>query len=44
MVDSPYHPYGDVRFTVNEKGVDDLEEELKKGSKRGKVGVSKEDN
>ena len=43
MVDSPYHPYGDVRFTVNEKGVDDLEEELKKGSKRGKVG-SKEDN
>ena len=43
MVDSPYHPYGDVRFTVNEKGVDDLEEELKKGSKRGK-GVSKEDN
>jgi DNA repair protein RadA len=44
MVDSPYHPYGDVRFTVNEKGVDDLEEELKKGSKRGKVGVSKEDD
>ena len=44
MVDSPYHPYGDVRFTVNEKGVDDLEEELKKGSKRGKVGLSKEDN
>lgn len=44
MVDSPYHPYGDVRFTVNEKGVDDLEEELKKGSKRGKVGISKEDN
>jgi DNA repair protein RadA len=44
MVDSPYHPYGDVRFTVNEKGVDDLEEELKKGSKRGKAGASKEDN
>jgi len=44
MVDSPYHPYGDVRFTVNEKGVDDLEEELKKGSKRGKIGLSKEDN
>jgi DNA repair protein RadA len=44
MVDSPYHPYGDVRFTVNEKGVDDLEEELKKGSKKGKVGVSKEDD
>src|SRR6476469_956839 len=44
MVDSPYHPYGDVRFNVNEKGVDDLEEELKKGSKRGKVGLSKEDN
>jgi DNA repair protein RadA len=25
MIDSPYHPYSDIRFTVNEKGVDDLE-------------------
>ena len=24
-IDSPYHPYSDIRFTVNEKGVDDLE-------------------
>jgi DNA repair protein RadA len=26
MIDSPYHPYSDVRFTVNQKGVDDLED------------------
>ena len=26
MIDSPYHPYSDIRFTVNEKGIDDLEE------------------
>ncbi|MGH9988605.1 MAG: DNA repair and recombination protein RadA, partial [Nitrososphaeraceae archaeon] len=26
MVDSPYHPYSDIRFTVNEKGIYDLEE------------------
>jgi DNA repair protein RadA len=25
MIDSPYHPYSDIRFTVNEKGIDDLE-------------------
>ena len=25
MIDSPYHPYSDIRCTVNEKGVDDLE-------------------
>jgi DNA repair protein RadA len=30
MVDSPYHPYSDIRFTVNERGVDDLEETAKK--------------
>jgi len=28
MVDSPYHPYSDIRFTVNEKGIDDLEEKV----------------
>ena len=40
MVDSPYHPYSDTRFTINEKGTDDIEEEgaskksaNKKGSK-----------
>jgi DNA repair protein RadA len=35
MIDSPYHPYSDVRFTVNEKGSDDIEEELKKKSSGG---------
>jgi DNA repair protein RadA len=41
MMDSPYHPYSDTRFTINEKGADDIEEEgiskksvsAKKGSK-----------
>lgn len=27
IIDSPYHPYSDVRFTVSEKGVDDVENE-----------------
>jgi DNA repair protein RadA len=40
MIDSPYHPYGDVRFTVNEKGADDLEEERK--NKRGKTSTTKD--
>jgi DNA repair protein RadA len=26
MIDSPYHPYSDIRFTVNQKGIDDLED------------------
>jgi DNA repair protein RadA len=26
IIDSPYHPYSDVRFTVNEKGIDDIDE------------------
>jgi DNA repair protein RadA len=26
MIDSPYHPYSEVRFTVNEKGADNLDE------------------
>jgi DNA repair protein RadA len=31
MMDSPYHPYSDTRFTLNERGADDIEEEgLKK--------------
>jgi DNA repair protein RadA len=30
MIDSPYHPYSDARFTVNEKGIDDIEESAKK--------------
>ena len=35
MIDSPYHPYSDARFTINEKGTDDIEEERKRrGSSR----------
>lgn len=30
MVDSPYHPYSEGRFTVSDAGVQDTEEELKK--------------
>ena len=30
IIDSPYHPYSDVRFTVNEKGIDDIESEAPK--------------
>ena len=26
MIDSPYHPYSDIRFTINLKGIDDLED------------------
>jgi DNA repair protein RadA len=36
MVDSPYHPYSDIRFTVNEKGVDDVEEEPMSKSRKVK--------
>lgn len=35
MIDSPYHPYSDARFTINEKGTDDIEEERRRrGSSR----------
>ena len=27
MIDSPYHPYSDTRFTINQKGIDDLEDD-----------------
>jgi DNA repair protein RadA len=35
MIDSPYHPYEDVRITVNEKGIDDIDQDSpkKKSSK-----------
>jgi DNA repair protein RadA len=33
MMDSPYHPYSDTRFTLNEKGTDDIEEGTLKRSK-----------
>ncbi|MRN41285.1 MAG: DNA repair and recombination protein RadA [Nitrosopumilales archaeon] len=37
MMDSPYHPYSDTRFTINEKGADDIEEEgISKKSVGGK--------
>lgn len=35
MIDSPYHPYSDARFTVNERGTDDMDEELKKKGSSG---------
>ncbi|HKZ62205.1 MAG TPA: DNA repair and recombination protein RadA, partial [Nitrososphaera sp.] len=34
MIDSPYHPYSDIRFTVNEKGIDDTEEKEPKSKKK----------
>lgn len=36
MIDSPYHPYSDTKFTLNEKGTDDLEDELSSLKKRNK--------
>ena len=42
MMDSPYHPYSDTRFTVTEKGADDIEEQAsKKGSKKSTSSASK---
>jgi DNA repair protein RadA len=38
MIDSPYHPYSDIRFTFNENGVDDVEEKpMSKNSTTNKV-------
>ena len=34
MIDSPYHPYSDAKFTLNEKGTDDLEDELSSSPKK----------
>jgi DNA repair protein RadA len=34
MIDSPYHPYSDARFTLNEKGADDLEDETASSKKK----------
>jgi DNA repair protein RadA len=33
MIDSPYHPYSDTRFTINQKGIDDLEDSTTKEKK-----------
>src|SRR6187200_1289574 len=48
MIDSPYHPYSDARFTVNERGTDDIDEELKKkgsssSSKKGAAAAKDEE-
>jgi DNA repair protein RadA len=37
MIDSPYHPYSDAKFTLNEKGTDDLEDEISSMKKSKKV-------
>jgi hypothetical protein len=26
MIDTPYHPYSDTRFTLNQKGTDEFQE------------------
>ena len=39
MMGSPYHPYSDTRFTINEKGADDIEEE---GTSKKNVVVEQE--
>jgi DNA repair protein RadA len=36
MIDSPYHPYSDAKFTLNEKGTDDLEDEISSSKKMTK--------
>jgi hypothetical protein len=38
MMVSPYHPYSDTRFTINEKGADDIEEE---GISKNSIGAKK---
>ncbi len=38
MMDSPYHPYSDTRFTINEKGTDDIEEDAISKKSLGKKG------
>ena len=44
MMDSPYHPYSDTRFTLNEKGTDDIQEEgLKKTNTNSRRRVEDED-
>src|SRR3989442_8026456 len=39
MIDSPYHPYSDTRFTLNQKGSDDLEEG--EGLRKSKINSKK---
>jgi DNA repair protein RadA len=44
MIDSPYHPYSDTRFALNEKGTDDIEEggTLRKSKVYGKKSIQDE--
>jgi DNA repair protein RadA len=42
MVDSPYHQYSDTRLTINERGADDIEEEV--SSKRNRKGSKTTDD
>jgi DNA repair protein RadA len=42
IVDSPYHPYSDTRLTINERGADDIEEEV--SSKRNRKGSKTTDD
>ena len=39
MIDSPYHPYSDTRFTINQKGIDDLEDSTR-AEKKPEGGVN----
>ena len=41
MIDSPYHPYSDAKFTLNEKGTDDLEDELSSSTKKRSTSIKK---
>ena len=41
MIDSPYHPYSDARFTVNERGTDEIEGDESSLSKKKNNGNSK---
>ena len=46
-MDSPYHPYSDTRFTINEKGADYIEEEgtskRNTGEKNSKTAATTDD-
>jgi hypothetical protein len=32
MLDSPYHPYSQIKFTIGEEGIQDLEKKDSKAS------------
>jgi len=35
MIESPYHPYSDTRFTINPRGIDDLEDDVNREELEG---------